>query len=218
MFRPRKQSSAKLRKLLQIDAFQEPPYLVFVIGFFLTWLGYFVPSFFIPTYARVSLGASDSLKFYLVSIMNAGSFFGRIVPSILAHYTSPISVLTISGISAGILFFSWFGIHNIPGFIVFTALWGFLNGVIVTLPGAVVASLSPTPEEVGTRIGMAWGVGALGILISSPIGGALTDLSTKNFTGMIAWSGTVMLSGSLLFIYPWVVARRATRRSKIGAA
>ena len=57
----------------------KPPFVLLCIGLFLAYLGFIGPFFFIPTYAT-HLGMSQELAFYLVSILNAASFFGRILP------------------------------------------------------------------------------------------------------------------------------------------
>jgi MFS family permease len=214
MFRPRPIAFTGVRRMFQPSAFKEPVYCIFLVGFVLQWLGYFVVSFFIPTFASVKLGASDDTAFYLVSMMNAGSAFGRVLPSLLAGYITPISILTICGIGSGVMFFAWFSITTIGSFIVFTVFWGFFNGVLVTMPSAVIASLTPDKSAVGSRIGMAWGLGAVAILISAPIGEALTNLTTKSFKGTQAYSGSVMLIGSILLVIPWVLADRERKLAK----
>lgn len=45
----------------------------------------------------------------------------------------------------------------------------------MALPPALIIALSPSMTEIGTRIGMAFFVGSLGVLIGSPIAGAILD-------------------------------------------
>jgi hypothetical protein len=46
-------------------------------------LGYIVPYFYIPTYARERPGSSDSLALYMLVFAIAGSFFGRLLSGVL---------------------------------------------------------------------------------------------------------------------------------------
>jgi MFS family permease len=57
----------------------KPPFVLLCIGLFLAYLGFFGPFFFISTYAT-HLGMSQRMAFYIVSILNAASLFGRILP------------------------------------------------------------------------------------------------------------------------------------------
>ena len=64
-------------------AFKEPAYATFVAGLFFAFIGFFVPFFYAQTYA-LNIGTSESLSFYLLSIMNAAGMIGRLLPNALA--------------------------------------------------------------------------------------------------------------------------------------
>jgi MFS family permease len=57
----------------------KPPFVLLCCGLFLAYLGFFSPFFFISTYAT-HLGMSQRFAFYLVSMVNGASLFGRILP------------------------------------------------------------------------------------------------------------------------------------------
>jgi MFS family permease len=57
----------------------KPPFILLCSGLFLAYLGFFSPFFYISTYATY-LGMSQRLAFYLVSMVNGASLFGRILP------------------------------------------------------------------------------------------------------------------------------------------
>ena len=82
-------------------------------------------------------------------------------------------VPTCLGLS--ILSFAWIGIKNSPGLIVFTVLYGFFSGTFLTLPFSTVVRLSPDMGVVGVRMGMACAVVSLGLLVGTPVGGAVLE-------------------------------------------
>ena len=83
----------------------------------------------------------------------------------------------------------------------------------MALPPAVIIILSPSLAEVGTRIGMAFFVGSLGVLVGSPIAGAILKdqspraagnegelaLGREVFWGVLVFTGlTLWISGLLM--------------------
>jgi hypothetical protein len=65
--------------LIDLGAWRELPYLLFSIGLFCTFMGLYVPFFYVQSYVIQQGIMSENLGFYLLAILNAGSFFGRIV-------------------------------------------------------------------------------------------------------------------------------------------
>ena len=108
--------------------FKNPVYVSLCLSLALGFLGMFIPFFYIPTYAS-GHGASPTLSIYMISILNAASLFGRIVPGHLAdtmgHYNLMVLALGFSGITA----FAWTAVHNVAGLVVWSAAFGFSSGV-----------------------------------------------------------------------------------------
>jgi len=63
--------------------FKDPAYAAFCASFTLIMAATFAPYFYIQEYA-LNLGATDSMAFGLLAIMNAANLFGRFVPNALA--------------------------------------------------------------------------------------------------------------------------------------
>jgi predicted MFS family arabinose efflux permease len=200
----KKPKSATKKPLFDLRAFAEIPFLGFALSLLLIFLAFYIPLFYIPSYAAYKLHINEDFSFYLLAITNAGSFFGRTVPFLIANRVGSIQTFFFWAIAAVIVLFSWLGIHNTPGFVVFCVIWGFISGVLVTAPAAAVAhpTLSPSMSVIGTRLGMSWITAAIGILIGSPIAGALVDLKTNDFLKAIVFSGSVMAGGVLCLIPP----------------
>ena len=90
----------------------------------------------------------------------------------------------------------------------------------MALPPAIIVTLSPSMAEVGTRIGMAFFIGSLGVLIGSPIAGAILgsqspkDGSSNLVLGEEVFWGTLVFSGVILVLSGLCLA--GTRYVKAG--
>lgn len=201
--------------LFDPSALKEPPYIALLVGLFFVFLGYWIPLIYITPYAQFSLKTSVSYAFYLLAILNAGSLAGRILPAFLAHRFGPAVILAAGCISLGILILAWIGIHNVAGITVWSILVGFMAGITVAIPAAVVPLLSPSASVVGARTGMAWSGAAFAALIGGPIAGALVDTKTNDYAHGEAFGGAVTLFGGLVLIYPaMTIAKKIKRHQK----
>ncbi|TGO55089.1 hypothetical protein BOTNAR_0252g00070 [Botryotinia narcissicola] len=189
--------SATGKAIFDFKAFTELPFLGFAVSL-LIFVAFYIPLFYIPSYAIYSLKIDENLSFYLLAITNAGSFFGRTVPFPIANLVGSIQIIVFWTVAAVIVMFSWLGIHNEAGFIVFCIIWGFISGVLVKAPVAAVAhpTLSPPMSLIGTQLGMSWITAATGILVGPPIAGALVDINTDYFIKAIVFAGVVMAAGA----------------------
>ena len=194
--------------IIDLTALRDPPIVVLFFGLFFVFLGYWIPLFYITPYAQLSLRVTTTYAFDLLAILNAGSFLGRILPALFAQRFGPAVTVALGAISLGILILAWLGIHNVPGITVWAVLIGFMSGLNVAIPSAVIPLLSPSRDVVGARTGMAWSGAAFAALIGSPIAGALVDTKTNDYAHGQAFGGAASLFGGLLMVYPAVYIRR----------
>jgi predicted MFS family arabinose efflux permease len=75
------QPSSNVRETLERLA--DAPYAILTAGFWLVYLGMFIPFYYIPMYG-ISHGMDTIMSNNLLAILNAGSFIGRIGSGILA--------------------------------------------------------------------------------------------------------------------------------------
>lgn len=75
---------AKSRSLLDVSAFLAPAYSLQVAGFFVGFMGLYMPFFYAQVYAIREHITSESMAFYLLAIMNSTSMFGRILPNLVS--------------------------------------------------------------------------------------------------------------------------------------
>lgn len=177
------------RAFLELAAFKEPAYAFFTAGFFFAFIGIYNPIYYIQTYAIMKHITSTSLGFYMLPILNAASVFGRVVPNFYADRLGPLNLLIPCCLASCILIFGWIGIESTAGLIIFASLFGFFSGTFVSLPPTTIVSLSPHLGVVGTRMGMAFTVASLGLLVGPPVSGAILNSTGK-------WIGPQTLAGT----------------------
>ena len=209
--RPGKKTVA--RSLIERKALKEAPFMLLSVSLLLVMLGYYVPIFYIPSFARAALRTSKSLSLYMVSIVNAASAFGRTVPYLAGTRVKPIAILIFCTAAAMIALFTWIAVSNVPGFIVWACYWGFLSGVLVTAPTSIVAhpAFCPDSNYLGTRMGMMWGISSLGSLAGTPIAGALVNLDEANFLRAQIFGGCMLFGAVLLQLWPTVAVFKHDR-------
>lgn len=89
--------------LINFSAFKEIPYTLFCVAMFFGYIGFFNPRFYIEAYAIQKHAIGEPLAFYLVSILNAASVPGRIIPGLLAPRFVPLNILLVSAIISSVL-------------------------------------------------------------------------------------------------------------------
>ena len=198
------------RSVIDLSALRETPYMLLTLGIFFIDMAYYIPLFYVVSYARYTLHASEDFAFNLLVITNAGSFFGRTIPYMLGRRVKPIHVLLLASCIGSILMFSWIRIRSLPGFAVFCALWGFVSGILVTAPTATIPHpvMAPSMRTIGTRMGMALAAGAVGSLIGAPIAGALSNATSGNFLHAQIFGGIAITVGAACFAWPLVAIER----------
>ncbi|KAK3713010.1 hypothetical protein LTR37_008695 [Vermiconidia calcicola] len=201
------------KSFFDASALKEPSYVLLCLGLFFLELGYWIPPFMITPYARLSLGTSADFAFYLLAIMNAAGFVGRIVPAFAAQIRviGPAWTLFVGVLSLGILVLSWLAIKSVVGLTVWCILVGFMSGITVSLPNAVVPRLSPSASVVGARTGMMWSFVSFAALIGAPIAGALVDPQTNSYKHGQMFSGiSICFAAALLTVPAIQVGRKRT--------
>ncbi|KAL4785995.1 putative monocarboxylate transporter [Aspergillus varians] len=185
-------------KVLLPLAFTRAPYTLVTLGIFFMMWGLFTPFFYLPQYAQAR-GMDAQLSSYLLSILNAASAFGRVLPGIFADKIGRFNILIIAGVCTGILLLCWIAMSSNASIIVFAGLYGFFSGGIVSLMSPCIAQVTPSPNQIGAYLGMAMAVIGLAGLTGTPICGALLQ-RYGSYTQAAVFSGVVVLFGAFLVV------------------
>ncbi|KAI5917757.1 putative MFS monocarboxylate transporter [Camillea tinctor] len=191
------------------------PFMLLCVASICSATAYYIPFIYLPlvTAERIPSVGAD-FGFDLLAIVNGSSAFGRIMGGLAAAKFGPTETICVCLCFGSILLFCWIAVGTIAGTIAWSVFWGITSGVLVALPGAMVPLFCPSLAVVGTRSGMYWTFVGLGLLIGSPIGGAIHDgRSTADSTRwqMQVFAGVFMITAALLVVYPIVRLRRRNR-------
>lgn len=203
--------SGHARKLVDLAAFKNVPYSVFTAGLFFVFVGVYVPIYDVVVDTHIGSHVNEDLSFYILSILNAGSAFGRVIPGQLADRFGCMEVIIACTATSAVFAYGWIGIHSLGGSIAFAAVYGFASGAVVSVQASVVASLVPDVRYIGTWMGMSLFVAGLGILIGSPIAGVLVKSGTRGFVDPFIFSGTFTITGAVLFCIAWACRKRMSK-------
>ncbi|EGO26555.1 hypothetical protein SERLADRAFT_368118 [Serpula lacrymans var. lacrymans S7.9] len=171
-------------------------YVFAALGLLVFTMAFYYPLFYIQLDATAH-GLSQTNSFYSVKflvILNASSFFGRILPGFFAQTLGVHNMITVADMGCTVLIFGMIGLRNLGGFIAVEIFYGFFAGTFVGLMGPLMALLSDDVSELGARMG-------IGFLFSgTPISGAL--LSTQDIWWKPAlFSGVSNCSSHLMAIF-----------------
>lgn len=191
---PKEDSLRLLKKL-----FTDPPYMLTVAGFTLVYWGLFFPFFYLQLFAVIH-GIEANLAFYSITILNASSLVGRIIPNFIADFYGPMNIVGPTGICCGFLMFAMFAAGTVKGLVTFAILYGFVSGAILALTLAGVTSFADDVSEVGIRCGFVMFFESFALLIGNPLMGALLDAPRYAWHRPIILSGVLVLVGSVLLV------------------
>ena len=194
--RSRSIPSTKWRNIVDLKVFKNKPFLVFIVGTFFGFMSLYVTFFYIELYAREQTDTTDHLSIYLLSIINASSIVGRLIPSFCADKIGPLNVQIILAFATAVSCFGWTSIRDAVGLTSFCLLYGFLSGSFGSLPGITIVSLSQDLSSIGVQLGMSFIVTGCGLLVGEPIAGAILQGSGR-WVGLQVWCGTLLTISGL---------------------
>lgn len=194
-----KPDPSKRRKIIDISGFRELPFNLFCVASLTGFCGLYIPFFYISEFASRA-GFPGRLAFYMLPILSAGSIVGRVVPGLLADRFGPLNVLAICTAISGLLAFCWIAIsRSIAGLIIWALLYGCFSGAFVSLQPASIISITKDLSYAGGRLGTNTFFAALGLLIGTPVAGAIIG-QAESWTGMRAFCGAMLLVSAVLVL------------------
>ena len=83
--------------------------------------------------------------------------------------------------------------------IVYAVMYGFASGCILSIIPAMVARLGHI-SQLGARSGALYAFSAIGVLVGSPIGGAIQNNQHGEYSGLIIFAGVALLIGTFFAV------------------
>jgi predicted MFS family arabinose efflux permease len=178
----------------------ERPYQLNTLACFFFFWGLFIPFNFLVLQARRDAKMSASLSTLLVTILNASSLPGRIIPPAIADKFGRFNMTIVVTFICSILTLAlWIPAKSNASIIAYTVTYGIFSGSFVSLMPTVQVQLSPNIRELGARLGLSMMFISIAVLTGNPIAGALVTKANGGYTYLQVWSGVCMSIGTALF-------------------
>lgn len=192
---------SKARALLDTSALTDGPFLIFTLATLIGFMGLYTMFFYLSYYTKARNITSTALSFYIVPILNAASIFGRTIPNAISDKTGAFNLLGPGAVIVSVIIFGMLGAESVASVVILAILFGFFSGIFIALPPVGIVRLTEDRTKIGTRMGMAFGIIALGVFVGGPGGGGiLASGGGENFNGLWIFGGVASLVSSALFI------------------
>jgi MFS family permease len=185
---------------------------ILISGFSISSLGYFIPSIYLPTFAR-SLGLSPSIGTLLVALINASAVFSTIAMGWLIDRFHVTTVILLSTIGASISVFLCWGLSTaLPLLTIFSLLYGFFaGGLVSTIAGMVkLIKQKDASADVGTLLGLLSAGRGIGAVVAGPLSekllegklwqGSAGEAYGSGFGTLIVFTGVTATVGGMSFL------------------
>lgn len=202
----RPQKPNRRRAIVDVRAFRELNFVVFALALLFNYVALYIPAFYLPVIATRSLGQTQDFAFLSTVFVAIGSFLGRLIPMIAASHFGSVQVYLVAILAAVVVLFAWAAVHNVAGFVVFAVVYGLISGTLVAAPSAAISHpvLTPSMSVIGTRMGILWMFGSIGVLIGAPITGTIVAVQRGYFVPGQRFAGAMVAAASPCLITPLV--------------
>ncbi|KAI0153246.1 MFS general substrate transporter [Xylariaceae sp. FL1272] len=191
----------KPRVFIDWSAFIHGPFMFFVAATLIGFIGIGTLLSYLSFYAADTYTTGPRMAFYIVSIFNAASVLGRVVPNALSDIVGPFNIMAPCATITGVLAYSMIPARGSEAALfVLASIIGFFSGVFVSLPAVCFVPVTPDKSLLGTRIGMGCGMMAFGLLIGGPGAGSILGATEPlDWVGLWAFCGTACTASGILY-------------------
>jgi predicted MFS family arabinose efflux permease len=192
------------------SAFSEAPYALYLMGAYFLFWGLYVGFYYVVSFGRDKLGASQSTSINLLLVLNGVGVPGRVIPNVIAEkVTGPLNLLLLYVVMNVVILYSWVAVKSVAGLWAFAVVYGLAAAGIQGLFPVVLTSLTDDQKKLGVRTGMGMTIAGCAVLTGPPIAGALTEKLHGSYLGLQIFAASTMLIG--------IGFLAAARWSKVGA-
>lgn len=164
------------------DAFKIPAFNSYLVSFWFVYLGFFYTFFYLPSWGTL-YGLSESMSFYSLSILNAASFFGRLLLPFASFVIGPFNVLFICATISTLLVFCELAVTSSAGVLILGGFYGFWSGGLISMMAPCVAALVTDRSRIGSAVGQLAAFCSIAALIGPPICGWIIAAPSSPFKG-----------------------------------
>jgi MFS family permease len=187
--------------ILELSAFREAPYSLFLMAVFLICLGQYFAFYYISSFATNVLDLPYGTAINVLLVLNGIGVLGRLIPSYFADkYFGCYNMLIPFCFISSIVLFFWPLVKGTGGLYGWAVSYGFFVAGFQGMFPAVLTSLTKDMSRVGTRNGMGLAIIGLGTLIGPPIAGALIQSYGGNYLIAQMFGGVTVFLGSVVLV------------------
>lgn len=185
---PPQPKAVSYTRVLQSSS-RDGAYVCACVGMAAYEVGFFFEAFYLQLDSTVH-GLGQGFSFYSLTILNSGSFIGRLTAGFVSAYVGiPNTIVGSSLISSAVLF-AMIGLHSMASVAVIATSYGVFSGGVVAMMGPLLSHLTPEISHIGARMGMMFAIAGIGSLVGAPICGAF-------LTSHYIWWKAVIFAGSV---------------------
>ncbi|KAL4916461.1 major facilitator superfamily domain-containing protein [Aspergillus aurantiobrunneus] len=206
------------RRTIDLRVLREGPFALTAAAIIFADIGATIPLTYLTSYARAK-GMSVGQSYTLMSILNACSIVGRLMPGYAADRYGRFNTMIVTAAVAAILTLAlWLKSGSNHGAIIsYAALFGFWSGSAISLAPVCVAQISKT-EDFGKRYGTTYTFVAVGVLVALPLAGQILEGQSRGleqvYGGLVVFCGVIYVASAVFFVLArgvstgWRVGRR----------
>jgi MFS family permease len=157
-------------------------FIIYSLGNMIEGLGYFLPSIWLPTYAR-SIGSSNTIATATLALLNASAVLGCIILGLVIDRTHITTAILLSTIGALLSVFVFWGLASSTGMLLaFAITYGFFAGSFSTTWSGIIREVMASkpdthPSLVFGFLAMGRGIGSI---CSGPVSDALVHMTSSS--------------------------------------
>lgn len=191
----------KPRALIDWKTFSDAPFMVFVLATLIGFMGLNVILFYLSYAASAQHITDTKMSFYIIAIFNAASTFGRTAPNALSDKVGVFNLIAPCAVISGVLILCMMAVKSEAAIIVVAILIGFFSGVFIAMPPVCFVKLTADKGKIGTRVGMGFGMVAVGVLVGGPGGGSILGTQEPlNWKGLWSFGGVTACVSGIIYM------------------
>ncbi|KAK6213315.1 major facilitator superfamily transporter [Colletotrichum tabaci] len=188
------------RSFVDWTAFKDGRYMTFVAGTMCGSASVLILNTYISYFGKNEQLLDGPMSFYIVSVFNAASCAGRILPNFISDTLGPFNILAPFMFITGAAALCMTAVHSEGAIIAMAVVLGFLSGVFPSMPPVCFARLTKDKSKIGTRMGMGYSMSSLGYLAGAPGAGAiLGSVAPLQWTGLWVYCGMASFASGLIY-------------------
>jgi MFS family permease len=191
----------KTGPLLELSAFKELPYCLYLVGIFFVYAGQYFPFYYIGAYSVSQIGAPYSTSVNLLMIMNGVGLVGRLVSGYIADrkFGAQNTIIPFAFASTLVLYL-WAEVTTEKGLYAWAIIYGISSSGFQGLFPAALSGLTKDMNKVGVRNGMGFSIVGVASLMGPPIAGALIQMADGGYLWAQVWGATMVLVGGVAVV------------------